>query len=138
MLRKTAFLIIPLCMLACAMVRPKIGTEEELKARVNTYWQYKVKGEFAGAYNLESPDLRKKMSLTHYIQAYVGGLMILGAEVQSITIDGMYATVRLKIRYSVLGMFTPRKGLMREVRDYWQFTDGNWYHRMKPPPKTTE
>lgn len=128
-------LVILLLAGACAVKQPKVDTESPLKARVNAYWQHKIKGEFAKAYLLESPDVREKVSLTNYIQGSAGGTILMKATIQSVAIEGASATVHVEITYAFLGIYCPKEGLTRTIRDYWHLKDGTWYHRPKPSKK---
>jgi len=123
---------------ACASRQPVMDTESSLKARVNAYWQHKIKGEFAEAYLLESSEIREKVTLTKYIEASAGGTIWLKADIQSVTINGDSATVLVKITYAFLGFYSPKEGITRNIRDYWHLEDGTWYHRLKRPKKNTK
>ena len=123
---------------ACAGKQPRMDTESSLKARVNTYWQHKIKGEFDKAYLLESSDIREKVSLTNYIQASAGGTIWLKAAIKSVAIEGSSATVHVEITYAIMGIYCPKEGLTRTIRHYWHLEDGIWYHRPKPSKKNTK
>lgn len=116
---------------ACAGKQPRMDTESSLKARVNAYWQHKIKGEFDKTYLLESSDIREKVSLTNYIQASAGGTIWMKATIKSVAIEGASATVHVEITYALLGIYCPKDGLTRTVRDYWHLEDGIWYHCSK-------
>jgi hypothetical protein len=120
---------------ACAGKQPGMDTESSLKARVNAYWQHKIKGEFAEAYLLESSVIREKVSLTDYIQASAGGTIWMNAIIKSVAIEGASATVYVEITYALMGIYCPKKGLTRTIRHYWHLDDGIWYHRPKPSKK---
>ena len=123
---------------ACAGAQPRGDTESSLKARVNAYWQHKIKGEFAEAYLLESSEIREKVSLTDYINASAGGTIWLKAAIKSVAIEGSSATVHVEITYALMGIYCPKEGLTRTIRHYWQLEDGIWYHRSKPLKKNVK
>lgn len=123
---------------ACASRQPGMDTESSLKARVNAYWQHKIKGEFAEAYLLESSEIREKVTLTNYIQASAGGTIWMKATIKSMAIEGASATVHVEITYALLGIYCPKDGLTRTIRHYWHLEDGIWYHRLKGPKKNTK
>ncbi|RLC18982.1 MAG: hypothetical protein DRI57_07760 [Deltaproteobacteria bacterium] len=118
--------------------QPTTGTEAALRERVNAYWQQKIKGEFAETYLYEHPDFRKGINLTNYVKGFVGGMTWRKVDIESVSIDGDFATVLLKINYILVGIYVPKEGLTRDIRNYWQWTDdGHWYHRFRSSHKKT-
>ncbi len=111
-----------------------------LEDRVNRYWQHKIRREFSEQYLFETPYFRDKVNLTNYIKSQAGGITIIDATIGSVVIEGKIAVARLKVKFSMLGAYTPKEGIPHEMKDYWQFNDdGYWYHlRHKPSAKVTE
>ncbi len=118
--------------------QPTTGTEAALRERVNAYWQHKIKGEFAGAYPYEHPDFQRSVNLTNYIKGFTGGMTWQKAEIQSVSIGVESAAVSLKINYILTGIYIPKEGLFHTMMDYWQLSDGNWYHQFRSSKKNTK
>ena len=110
--------------------------EASLRKRVTAYWQHKIKRDFKKAYPLESSEIREKASLEEYVKdASTGTAVWKKATIKSVTIEGSSATVHVEINYIIMGIYCPKEGLTRTIRDYWQLEDGTWYHRLKPLKK---
>lgn len=119
--------------------RQSFDPVEQLKARANEYWDYKVKNKFEKAFAYEDPDTIKGINLTDYIRSIGGGVRWLGAEVDHVKIDGDTARVLIKMRY--VWTFTqnvPEEGMVSKFPDRWKLKNGTWYHvfRMHPGLKS--
>ena len=116
---------------ACAGTQPRLDSASLLKERATTYWCHKIKGELDRAYLLESPVMREKVSLTDYIKAFSSGYLFIDAHVKSVAINGTSARVNIEVRYCLLGVYTTKRGIRREIVDRWKLVDGQWYHTTK-------
>ena len=108
---------------------------EQLKARANEYWHYKVKHDFEKAFVYEDPETIEGLNLTDYIRSVGPAVQWLGAEVESVRIDGDKARVFVKMRYAwAFIQNMPEKGFVSTFSDWWRFKDGAWYHVFRRPP----
>ena len=127
---------------ACAGTQQKTDTAipppQTLKERATAYWHHRAKGQLDKAYLLETPALRKKVGIVDYIKATSGGHIIMASHVKSITIDGAYAKVTLQIRHGLMGIYTGKKGITRNMVDTWELVDGQWYHYLGTHKKGSE
>lgn len=108
---------------------------EQLKARANEYWHYKVEHDFEKAFAYEDPESIEGLNLADYIHSVGPAVHWLGAEVESVRIDGDKARVFVKMRYTWVFMPKgPEGGLVGKVSDWWRFKNGDWYHVFRRPP----
>ncbi len=108
---------------------------EQLKARANEYWNYKVKHDFEKAFVYEDPESIEGLNLTDYIRSVGPAVQWLGAEVESVRIDGDKARVVVKMRYAwAFIQNMPDKGFVSTFSDWWRFKNGAWYHVFRRPP----
>lgn len=107
---------------------------EQLKARANEYWGYKVEHDFEKAFVYEDPETIEGINLTDYIRSVGPAVQWLGAEVESVRIDGDKARVFVKMRY--IWAFIPNppeEGFVSTFSDWWRLKDGVWYHVFRRP-----
>lgn len=101
-------------------------SEEALLRRAQLYWDLRLAGDTAGAYDLMSAAYRRRVTPAQF--AREGGALIrTGAQVKSVTIDekGALVDVELKSR-----MADPRFAEIENVgvaRERWVIEDGAWY-----------
>ena len=114
---------------------PGPDSEALLRDRTNAYWQHKVKKEFAEAYLMEAPEVRKGVSVTDYVQASAWGVIWIAVSVESVSIQGDQGAVKIKITYAMLGMYAPQGGIIQVITDCWQYVEGQWYHLPDCPKK---
>jgi len=129
------FLAMLILSFGCAGIQPGVDVESSLKKRVSAYWQHKINKEFSEAYLFESSDIREKVSLSNYIEVSAGGTIWINADIQSVTINGDWADVVVKLTYAFMGFYSPKGGITRNIHDYWHLEDGTWYHHLKGPKK---
>lgn len=118
--------------LGCSGIPKKGDQEALLRDIVDSYWQSRVKQQFADCYLLEAPEVRAGVSLTNYVLGLSGGIIWVSAVSRAITIDGDFATVKLDMRYAMMGVYSPKAGLPKMQFDYWKRVEGIWYHIFKP------
>ncbi len=116
---------------ACDATRGGLVSQDQkeiLKERATAYWQHKINESFEKAYLYEDSFLRKKMSLTDYLQMGVG-VKWLEVDIKDVVIDGKNARVKVWLRYiSTMGNYVPKDGRKRTISDYWVFENNSWYH----------
>ena len=108
-----------------------MSTEEELKARIVTYWDYKVKEEFDKSYAYEEPLYKKNVNPSTYImELRKKRLKWLGASIEDILIEGELARVKMQLKVKIP---FPPKDFVQEVSldEKWVKVDGVWYHLLK-------
>ena len=108
---------------------------EQLKARANEYWAYKVKGDFEKAFAYEDPDTIEGINLTDYLRSVGPAVHWIEAEVDSVRIDGDKARVFVKMRYTWAFIPNPPKeGFVSTFSDRWRLKHGTWYHVFRRHP----
>ena len=132
--RKFGILCLTLLFLAgaCAWMQPSPAElEEALKARVQAYWQYRIKRQLAESYAMESPLYREKVNLSQHLQIFSSGIVMRRVVVGSAAIEGENAQVSLTLYFSFPDMYSPKGGFSRPLKDPWHLVDGVWYHRIE-------
>lgn len=113
----------------CAGLETAEDRETALRERVQTYWQHKVNKDFAEAYLMETPEVRKETGLTNYITGMGGGVIWMGVKVESVSMEEEdFARVWINLTYALFGMYAPKNGITRTLPDCWKRVDGQWYH----------
>lgn len=115
-------------LLSCNALRSQ-GTEEDLKRRAAEYWDLKLKQQFEKAFAYELPDSVKDVTLSIYLTSIGRGVEWLGAEPESVSMEGDKGTVTMKIRYRwTFTQDQPQEGMIGRHTEEWRFYDGKWYH----------
>ena len=100
-------------------------TEENLKKRAAEYWDLKLKQQFEKAFAYELPDSMKDVTLTIYLTSIGRGVDWLGAEPESVSMEGDKGTVTMKIRYRwTFTQDQPQEGMIGRHTEEWRFYDG--------------
>ena len=126
----SAILILLLCasQISCKAFTSQ-NSAEDLKHRATEYWDLKLNQQFDKAFAYESPDTVNDVTLTQYLTSIGRGVEWLGAEPESVTIDGEKGTVTMKIRYRwTFTQNQPPEGLIGRYSEEWKLYDGKWYH----------
>ncbi|MDA8239751.1 MAG: hypothetical protein M0Z67_05170 [Nitrospiraceae bacterium] len=108
--------------------------EEELKARVMSYWNLKINGEFDKSYEYEDPFYRKTVSVVKYVKGVnTSAVKWRHAEIRDIKrVAGDMADVDLSLRVEIMlpeGEQARRIERNFPVSDKWIKVDGVWYHQ---------
>ncbi len=104
--------------------------EGDLRERVMTYWDYKVKEEFDKSYEYEDPLYRKTVTRINYIRSFNVATKIRweGAEIEDMKIKGDTAEVTLRLKIKVAA--SPKRSVEQgtPLKEKWINVDGLWYH----------
>lgn len=129
--RQIAFvfiLLLSVVQISCNKLSKEDSTES-LKKRATEYWDFKVRGEFEKAFPYELPSSVEGLTLTQYISSIGLGAQWLGAESDSVSIDGDQGWVGMKIRYKwAFTQDQPAGGMVGQLNDQWKLQQGKWYH----------
>jgi hypothetical protein len=117
-----ALLALPLAAEEMAKAEPDVG----LKARGQTFWEARIKEDYAAQYGLLEPKVRRQLSLTDYMKVQ-GPLQYLEARIEGVTIDEAKAvlTVRTLIRIKYPPLDQRKQEIV--VREEWVKRQGEWY-----------
>ena len=110
---------------------------KNLKKRAAAYWHYRVKGDQKAAYQYETPKFRKKVKLQAYLDSMGKDVKWLSAHVERVSVKDNTGDVAVKIRYVILNVYCPKKGLRRDIQDSWELVNGVWYHDLFFKQKST-
>ncbi|WP_244083440.1 hypothetical protein [Desulforhabdus sp. TSK] len=124
-----AALLLSLATLLSCKALTSQRTEENLKKRSAEYWDLKLKQQFEKAFAYELPDSVKDVTLSIYLTSIGRGVEWLGAEPESVSMEGDKGTVTMKIRYRwTFTQDQPQEGMIGRHTEEWRFYDGKWYH----------
>lgn len=103
--------------------------EAVLRARVETYWAHKIRGELDKSYEFEDPFYRKKVTLVRYIKSLDTSVVKwLGATVTGIDVKEDSARVEVALKVKVrLPMIKTGEDISM-ITEKWVRIDGVWYH----------
>jgi len=113
-----------------------IPDEVDLRERVETYWNYKVKEEFDKTYEYEYLLYRKQVSMMNYIRGFkTTRAKWIEASINDIKIADDNADVAMKVKVRIIS--SPRN-IEQDViiNERWSNVEGKWYHiphKMKGP-----
>lgn len=111
----------------CAVIKPE--PEEQVKARVEGYWQAILGEDYAAAYEFLAPGFRLKIKEAVYRNRFVGLMTYHDAAVQSIACEGERCDVSVDTDYTFQGL--PSFGFKireRKVNEQlWIFSEGDWW-----------
>jgi hypothetical protein len=121
-----ALLALPLAAEQTARVEPEVG----LQTRGQSFWEARIREDYAAQYGLLEPKVRRQMSLIDYIKSQ-GPLQYLEARIEGVTIDEAKAvlTVRSLIRIKYPPLDQRKQEIV--VREEWVKRQGEWY-RLHP------
>lgn len=103
-----------------------------LVERIQAMWAAKIKRDFAGAYEFETPDYRAKISTEAYPRRFGGSVNWRGIEVIDIKYDDEHhATVGILLDYTHLHPFTDQEVSAKSfLREHWTEVSDQWYHQV--------
>jgi hypothetical protein len=118
---------------ACS-AEQQAGKVESLEERVKGFWDARVAGDDAKAYNYEAFSKTKKMTLQQYLQARNPALKFDRYEVKKVEEKGDEATVIVDVNYHLIVPARDALNLSMAVTEPWVRLDGQWYRQL-PEPK---
>lgn len=99
-----------------------------LESRVQAFWQARLVGDPVTSYGFEEVNATKELTLQQYVRKQ-GNIIYKQAKLLNIEIAGKdEAIARLMIEAVIPGL---PSSLKSELKDYWVYIDGQWYHRVK-------
>ncbi|MBP6733300.1 MAG: hypothetical protein KA142_01165 [Chromatiaceae bacterium] len=103
-----------------------------LVERIQAMWAAKIKRDYAGAYEFETPDYRAKLSTEAYPRQFGGGVNWHGIEVVDIKYnDEHHVTVGILLDYTHLHPFTDQEVRAKSfLREHWTEVSDQWYHEV--------
>ena len=115
----------------CATLGDK-KSEDNLRGRVEAYWQARMKGDIEGQYQLEEVAATKEATLLQYSKKKPVA-EILGYQIEDIQINPEMteAVVRLSVNYKWALAGIPRKELTNSMTEKWLFIDNDWYRKQR-------
>lgn len=102
-------------------------SEAALTRRAQQYWDYKVAGDPARAYELMASSYRRRVPLAGFANQPASGVSHTGARVLATRIDGDGASVDVELRYRAIH---PRFSSMETtsvITERWIFEGNAWY-----------
>lgn len=128
-LRAFSFFFLTLTFLAhCA--GPQVTGEKEkakLKNTIDTYWQYRIKGDAEKAYQCEVPAFREQVSILQYVHRFKL-VKYLDIEVKEIEIKGREATSNSRLTYLIFLRGISNTKLTKLEQENWIKIKDTWYH----------
>jgi hypothetical protein len=115
-------LALPLAAEEAAKAEPETG----LKARGQTFWEARIKEDYASQYALLEPKVRRQMSLTNYIQGQ-GPLQYLEAQIEGVQIDEAKGVLTVRTRVRIRHPLLERRTQEMVVHETWVKRQGEWY-----------
>jgi len=117
-----ALLTLSLSAQEAAKTEPEVG----LKARGQTFWEARIKEDYAAQYGLLEPKVRREMSLTNYIQAQ-GPLQYLEARIEGVQIDEAKGVLTVRTLIRIKHPLLERQKQEIVVQEAWVKRQGEWY-----------
>lgn len=108
------------------------SVEDNLKKRVEGFWNTMISKDYIGAYGFQDPFYRAKIRPDTYSQQ-MGRIKYTEAKVEAIRIEGPIATVKTQVNASVppfragTGETISRPEKEINITETWLWIDGDWY-----------
>ena len=115
-------LALPLAAENSAKAEPEGG----LKARGQTFWEARIKEDYAGQYALLEPKVRRQMSLINYIQAQ-GPLQYLEGRIEGVQIHEAKGVLTVRTLIRIKHPLLERQQQEIVVQEAWVKRQGEWY-----------
>lgn len=108
----------------------RIGSAEELRVRIETYWQHKTREELDKTYEMEYPLYKKQMTLVNYIKKNSNPhVKINGFTIENISYDSDdSAQVKLRMNLTVKAPGAAPFTHNIDRSEHWARIDSKWYH----------
>lgn len=119
--------------LGTAQTEPPAPQTVPLAERVAAFWEARLKGDEATAYQYEAYSHTGTMTLTQYIQARSPTLKYMAYTIDNIQEQENQAevTVKLQYRMDIPGMVDLPMAMA--IKERWnRLDDGQWYRNLKP------
>ena len=123
-------LLVVLSIIQCTAKTQVIKEDDEtvLRRKVQEYWNYRIKGEWAKSYLYESPEFRETMKADAYINQNQRSIMKWeGFDILEVWTSGVEGHVKLNTKYRYLIPRTTKAAFERVVEEQWIKKDGQWY-----------
>ena len=105
---------------------------ETLRARVAAFWAGRVTGDLTAQWELLEPRGRGRMTAAEYA-AGRGAVKYLGYQVEDASVEGYFATVKVRLLVQAVlpGVARPVNPGAVVVEDNWVRIRGVWYHSLE-------
>jgi len=123
-------LLVVLSIIQCTAKTQVIKEDDEtaLRRKVQEYWNYRIKGEWAKSYLYESPEFREAMRVEVYINQNQRSIMKWeGFDILEVWTSRAEGRVKLNTKYRYLIPRTTKAAFERVVEEQWVKKDGQWY-----------
>lgn len=103
--------------------------EEHLRERVRARWRSLISGDFARAYEFETPGFRQATELDSYRASFGSAARWSGVDIRGVELagDGRVATVDLLVSYEVVLPDGTQYPGRRPMTERWLFKEGDWW-----------
>ena len=127
----TVAVVAVVAVLGSGQTAPGQQPAESLKQRVTAFWEARLKGDEATAYQYEAYTHTGTMTLTQYIQARSPALKYMAYTIDSIQEQENEAQVTVKVQYqmSVPGMVD--LPLAMPIKERWVRFENTWYRDLQ-------
>jgi hypothetical protein len=111
-------------------------TQEALEARCKAYWQLRQKGDWGSVYAYLVSEERKFVPRDQFVNDRSKQLSFREYQVISSEVNGNQGTTKVKCiwRVNVPGDSQPYREGETTLKEYWLYSEGNWYLQMLKPP----
>ena len=118
-------------LLGSSQTAPESPSAESLKQRVTAFWEARIKGDEATAYQYEAYAHTGTMTLTQYIQKRSPALKYMAYTIDTIQEQENEAQVTVKLQYqmSIPGMVD--LPLSMPIKERWVRIDNTWYRNLE-------
>lgn len=100
-----------------------------IAARAQARWAALIKGDFATAYQFETPAYRSVFSAQQFQSQFGGAAMWTMAKVNSVRYDqNNVALVSVDVHYTVALPASVGHTASRVMQERWLYTDGDWWY----------
>jgi hypothetical protein len=106
------------------------GSAEDLRGRVETYWQHKTREELDKTYEMEYPLYKKQVTLVNYIKKNSNPLVkVNGFTIENISYDSD-DSAQVKLMTNLTVKAPGAKPFTHDMvrTEHWARIDGKWYH----------
>ena len=127
----TVAVVAVVAVLGSGQTAPESQPSESLKQRVTAFWEARLKGDEATAYQYEAYAYTGEMTATQYIQARSPALKYMAYTIDTIQEQENEAQVTVKLQYQMTVPGMVDLPLATAIKERWVRFDNTWYRNLK-------
>lgn len=118
-------LIIVFAIPSCSLKLSKNEPEDNLKVRINEYWEAMIKGHYRVAYQYLDP--RNRVSSDRFVEG-ASNFKFLDYKIEDVKVKGDRGIAKINFTIKIKSLQLNIPEIKRTEEEEWNFLDGQWYY----------